>query len=463
MRFSLSIATSTSCCLILSSLTAISSFSYFNPQPHHNNNLQNHDVRHASSDDIDQQQRNPSFFHSDEDVLASKRRNFFSKVTGATAAATAFSAVSSVSPAQAVTEDPTRIELVVETDYLIRVLNYFDGDMRKVLGAIVRSPLTSVEIEPPQSKFTFGGETPVSPKDAILRALYSKNTPEINEEQAKWLKVDAPNPWIEFLTKKRYELDIPFLFTKEGEMKGSIKKIIVKPATTLSLSNIEAAIGLAALSYPVAYAFYEYESWQEEQEKLAKKKMMAAKKAAKAKAASKGTSKKGDTTTAAASRDDAKSSKKQAMKGEVAKAKKGEKQFPKKPVSQAEREEATVAPNAMTEALNEIFGTKPGITAVLSDVEPSTESKPPQFQKKQAELIDHLEFVEETRPEKAPASEQAASVATEHKPVQVEELPSPPPEIKESMYTAAQKTKASSGDGGMSAYDAQMKAMMNQK
>lgn len=170
MRFGLDITMGTSCYLVLSSLTAISSFSYFNPQPHHNN-FQNYNVRHSASDNIDQQQSNSSFFHSDEDALASKRRNFFSKVTGATAAATAFSAVSSVPPAHAVTEDPTRIELVVETDYLIRVLNYFDGDMRKVLGAIVRSPLTSVEIEPPQSKFTFGGETPVSPKDAILLSL----------------------------------------------------------------------------------------------------------------------------------------------------------------------------------------------------------------------------------------------------------------------------------------------------
>jgi hypothetical protein len=452
MRFSLGVAAAG---LLLASLTGTSSFSYFNSQPHHN--VQNHDVHQDTSDFDRRQQQNPSIFQSDEEALASKRRNFFSKVTGATAAATALSAVPSVPPAYAVTDAPTRIELVVETDYLIRVLNYFDGDMRKVLGAIVRSPLTSVEIEPPQAKFNlFGEETIISPKDAILRALYSKNTPDINEQQMSWLKVDSPNPWIEFLTKKRYELDIPFLYMKEGEKRGSIKKIVVKPATTLSLSNIEAAIGVATLSYPVAYAFYNYESWQEEQEKAAKKKMMAAKKKAKTKAASKGTVTKGGATAAAAVANDVKASKKPAMKGEVAKPSKVEKEkaFPKKPVSVSEREEATVAPNAMTEALNQIFGTTPGITAVLSDAEPSTETRPPKFQKQQAELIDHLEFVNEM-------SDKDVTVKVEAATAKKDELPSPPPEIKQSMFAASQKTKG--GDGGMSAYDAQMKALMNQK
>jgi hypothetical protein len=222
----------------------------------------------------------------------------------------------------------------------------------------------------------------------------------------------------------------------------------------LSLSNIEAAIGVAALSYPAAYAYYNYESWQEEQEKLAKKKTMTAKKG-KAKAASKG-SLKGE--AAATAQGDVKASKKPAMKGEVAKTNKAakEKSFPKKPVSVSEQEEATVAPNAMTEALNEIFGTKPGITAVVSDVEPSAEAKPPKFQKLQAELIDHLEFVGEKSDTKTATAEVEVEAAE-----MKDELPSPPPEIKESMYTVAQKAKR--GDGGMSAYDAQMKAMMNQK
>lgn len=448
MKFNgLVIPTCMSCCMLLVHLPVVRSFSHFNTQPHHN--FPSHDVDYNSNEGFDRQQAHPSLFQTDEQALASKRRNFFSKVTGATAAATALSAVSAT-PSYAVTDAPTRIELVVETDYLIRVLNYFDGDMRKVLGAIVRSPLTSVEIEPPQSKFSFGGEMPVSPKDAILRALYSKGTPEINDEQLSWLKVDGPNPWIEFLTKKRYELDIPFFYTKEGEKKGSIKKIVVRPATTLSLSNIEAAIGVAALSYPVAYAYYNYESWQEEQEKLAKKKMMAAKKSAKAKqGASKGAVKKGDSV--AGDNSEIRASKKPALKGEA--AKKSEKSFPKKPVSQSEKEEATVAPNAMTEALNEIFGTTPGITAVLSEVEPSKVAKPPKFQKQQAELIDHLEFVDEKTLEPA-AAVSGESIATD-------DLPLPPPEIKESMYAAAQNVKK--GDGGMSAYDAQLRALMNQK
>ena len=450
MRFSFGIAVATgTSCLLLSTLPAISSFSHFNHQPYIHS--QNHDVHPDASEHFDRPQTtNPSRFQSDEEALASKRRNFFSKVTSSTAAVTAFSAISSA-PANAVTDEPTRIELVVQTDYLIRVLNYFDGDMRKVLGAIVRSPLTSVEIEPPRAAFNlFGEETSISPKDAILRALYSKDTPDINEEQLSWLKVDAPNPWIEFLTKKRYELSIPFVYMNEGEKKGKIRKIVVKPTTMLTLSNIEAAIGVAALSYPVAYAFYNYESYQEEQEKLAKKKMMAATKAKKAKqAASKGTTMEGE---ASASTKDVKA-KKPVMKGEVAKSNNIEKQFPKKPVSVSEQEEATVVPNAMTEALNEIFGTKPGVTAVLSDVERSNQTRPPKYQKQQSELIDHLEFVDKKSEE--------ISTTSAIEDTQKEVLPSPPPEIQKSMLTAAQTVKKS--DGGMSAYDAQMKALMNQK
>eukprot|EP00956_Cyclotella_meneghiniana_P021991 scaffold40827_cov88-Cyclotella_meneghiniana.AAC.2 len=459
MRFILAIASAgMRNCLLLLSVPFISSFSHFNQRPH----LLQHNVHHDDEiDGFDHQQTN-SIFQSDVQALGSKRRNFFSKVTATTAVATAFSTtVSSATPAYAVTEEPTRIELVVETDYLIRVLNYFDGDMRKVLGAIVRSPLTNVEIEPPRAKFNFGGETSVSPKDAILRALYSKDTPEINEEQKSWLKVDPPNPWIEFLTKKRYELSIPFFYMKEGEQKGSIKKIVVRPATTLTLSNIEAAIGVAAISYTVAYAFYNYESYAEEQEKLAKKRMIAAKK--KAKSASKGAVKKGEASTDVKG-SDAKAPKKKAMKGEISKDKKAKKPFPKKPILQSEQEEATVAPNAMTEALNEVFGTKPGITAVISEVDPSTQVKPPKFQKQQSELIDNLVFVEDKSSKEAKTTDKSSEVPklTVEPDVKVdvkEELPSPPPEINESMYSAARKVK--SGDGGMSAYDAQMKAMMN--
>jgi hypothetical protein len=246
--------------------------------------------------------------------------------------------------------------------------------MRKVLGVIVRSPLTSVVIEPPKSGF--GSASELSPKDAILRALYSYTNPEEYAAQSSWLKVDAPNPWIEFLTKKRYELDIPFVYAKEGEQKGSVKKIVIKPATTLSLSNIEAAVGLAALSYPVAYAYYNYESWQEEQEKLAKKRMMAAKKAkgkASEKGASKGTVNKGETPVAVESGETKVASKTAAMKGQAsADAKTAKKPFPKRPLSSKEQAEATMAPNAMTEALNEFFGTKPGPTVAVVDVEPET-------------------------------------------------------------------------------------------
>ncbi|KAL7490237.1 hypothetical protein ACHAW6_015987 [Cyclotella cf. meneghiniana] len=450
------VGTCASCCCLLSTLPAVSSFSYFSPQPHHN--VPNDSFNDAYNGLDTQPDGYPhshtphALFQSDHEVLASKRRNFFSKVATASSAATVFSAAgaSFASPANAVTTEPTRIELTVETDYLIRVLNYFDGDMRKVLGAIVRSPLTSVVIEPPKSGFGVASE--LSPKDAILRALYSYKNPEEYAAQSSWLKVDAPNPWIEFLTKKRYELDIPFVYAKEGEQKGSVKKIVIKPATTLSLSNIEAAVGLAALSYPVAYAYYNYESWQEEQEKLAKKRMMAAKKAkgkASEKGASKGTVKNGDKPVAVESGETKVAAKTAAMKGQAsADAKAAKKPFPKRPLSPKEQAEATMVPNAMTEALNEFFGTKPGPTVAVVDVEPETVVKPPKYQKQQAELIDHLEFVENkpvSDPE--PKMEQTQSQNQDTDSNQPETFPYISP-------TVPQKS-----NGGMDAYAAQMAQM----
>lgn len=231
------------------------------------------------------------------------RREFFSKVA---AAASAAPILLTSTQAQAVTNEPTRIELNVDTEYLIRVLNYFDGDMRKVLGAIVRSPQTTVEIEPPLR----GQDPSLSPKDAILRSLYSYNSPDDYVTQASWLKVDEPDrlkEFLGFLTKRRYRLYLPSVVggndgesTIDIEMQGdtiSYKKmeVSIRP-TNLNLSNLEVAFGLGLISYPLAYSYYNYESYQEEQNAKLKKAKMAAKKAAKAKAAaakkSKGTPKK---------------------------------------------------------------------------------------------------------------------------------------------------------------------------
>ena len=97
-------------------------------------------------------------------------------------------------------------------------------------------------------------------------------------------------------------------------------------STPFSLSNLEAAVGLAVASYPVAYGVYNYDSWKEEQDKKEKRKQMAAKKAAKAKAAaakakSKGTKKKKEKKAKANTADNtAEKYAKQVMKGQEKKA-----------------------------------------------------------------------------------------------------------------------------------------------
>jgi len=240
----------------------------------------------------------------------SSRREFFSKIARVAATApillgsaprVASSAINDV-----VTNEPTRIELSVDTEYLIRVLEYFDGDMRKVLGALVRSPQTTVEIlpPPPANRGIYkDSKKNMSPEDAILRALYSYNAPEDYAAQASWLKVDEPDRgWVAALTKKRYTIQLPSLGSSDdvggsmnvdGGEEGTSVEVVIQP-TAISLSNLEAGVGLGVLSYPAAYTYYNYERNREEQEKKAKKaKAAAKKKAAKAKAA--GASKKGST------------------------------------------------------------------------------------------------------------------------------------------------------------------------
>jgi len=222
--------------------------------------------------------------YDDGDVVANdednghigSRRGFLCKVSAATAPI-----LFSASTASAATEDPTRIELTVDTEYLIRVLEYFDGDMRKVLGVLVRSPQTTVEIEPPK-----GRKGLVDPKDAILRALYSYESPDEYATQASWVKVDEPdNGWVEFLTKKRYRIYLPSIGSDGNDENGTLDVTI--QATNVNLSNLEGGVGLAVLSYPVAYGYYKYESWWEEQEMKERKAKIAAKNAAKAGAAKK--------------------------------------------------------------------------------------------------------------------------------------------------------------------------------
>ena len=170
----------------------------------------------------------------------------------------------------------TRIELTVDTEYLIRVLKYFDGDMRKVLGVLVRAPQTTLEIEPPAKKRT--NPNVLSPRDAILRALYSYKSPEDYATQASWLKVDEPDRgWVEFLTKKRYKIYLPSIGSDDNNKDENGMLEVTIQSTNIQLSNLEAALGVVVLSYPLAYSYYNYESFIEEKEKAAKKAQLAAK------------------------------------------------------------------------------------------------------------------------------------------------------------------------------------------
>ena len=245
-----------------------------------------------------------------KDSIALSRRRALTKA--ATVAATAAATLTSNANAAkaSITVEPTKIELNVETDYLIRALETFDGDMRKVLAAIVRSPMTTVHIEAPNSK---KGEA----RDAILRALYSYEVPEDYVEQASWLDLQAKdNSIVGWLTKKRYKLTIPnisapnvasmpqnkYAFTEGAEQ--PLKKLPVenppqverperKFKDTITLSNLEAGVAAGVLSYPATYAYYNYEGYQADQEAKAKRAKLAAKKKAAAAKKKKAVAKKG--------------------------------------------------------------------------------------------------------------------------------------------------------------------------
>ena len=212
----------------------------------------------------------------------SNRRGFLSQL-----AASASFLLSSSLPQQAnaFPDEPTLIEISVDTEYFIRVLDYFDGDMRKALGVLIRAPSTQVEIDAPARG---GGNGSINPRDAVLNALSSYNEEEYAVQQASWVKVDKPNRTLELLLKKRYALSLPSVGSAEDAEQveivlkdgGTVQYTPMKlERTKLSLSNLEAGIGLAVASYPLAYGLYNYESFREEEEKKLKKAQMAAKKA----------------------------------------------------------------------------------------------------------------------------------------------------------------------------------------
>ena len=212
-----------------------------------------------------------------------------------------------VSPAfaEGYTKEPTKIELEVETEYLLKTMQYFDGDMRKVLSAIVRSPYTNVEIDAPT-------KDKGAARDAILRALYSYEAPDDYVEQASWVNIgESDNSAIGWLTKKRFRIDMPNFSTEE--------ELPLK--TTITLSNLEGGAALTLLSFPLSYGYYKYEGYWEEQEAKARKEAAAAKRAAAAKAKKGKNTKDGDAKASAGKPKKAKAPMAKNKGGEVAKAK----------------------------------------------------------------------------------------------------------------------------------------------
>ena len=148
--------------------------------------------------------------------------------------------------------------------------------MRKVLGVLVRSPQTVVEIDPPSK----GIDSKITPEDAILRALYSYDSPEDYLNQASWLKLKkADGGLVELLTKKRYRIYLPSMgkSTNYVPNEGGGLEVTVKP-TNINLSNLEAGVGLAIASYPLSYALFTYERQKEEEAAALKKAQMKKKK-----------------------------------------------------------------------------------------------------------------------------------------------------------------------------------------
>ena len=218
-------------------------------------------------------------------------------------AATVSSAGISPAFAESYTKEPTKIDLEVETDYLIKTLEFFDGDMRKVLSSVIRSPYTTVKINAP----TIDKD---AARDAILRALYSYEAPGDYAEQASWVNIgESDNSLIGWVTKKRYRIDMPnFSPGEELPLK-----------TTITLSNLEAGAAATLLSFPLSYGYYKYEGYWEEQEAKARKEAAAAKRAAAAKAKKAKPAKEGGTKASAGKPKKAKAPMAKNKGGEVAK------------------------------------------------------------------------------------------------------------------------------------------------
>jgi hypothetical protein len=152
-------------------------------------------------------------------------------------------------PAIAVTSDSTKIEVNVETDYLVRALDYFEGDVKKTMGAVVRAPGSSVRIDPPQEA-----------RDDVLRALYPFKEPEEYATQAAWVGVTVKpeKSLTDSLTEKKYNVDA-----------GGF---------SIGLSTLDIGLAAVVVSYPFTFGAYQAERAQEEKVAAAKKAAINAKK-----------------------------------------------------------------------------------------------------------------------------------------------------------------------------------------
>ena len=153
-----------------------------------------------------------------------------------------------INPAQAATKERTTITVTVDTDYLVRALDYFGGDMKKTMTGIVRAPGSTLRIDPPESA-----------RDDLLRVLYPFAEPEEYATQVNYLGISVqPKKSIgEVLTNKQFKLG------------GGV-----------SLSVIDVALVGIAFSYAWGFKTYENERIEEEREAAEKKAAMAAKRAA---------------------------------------------------------------------------------------------------------------------------------------------------------------------------------------
>ena len=136
-----------------------------------------------------------------------------------------------ISPVSAATTtEKTTIEVSVETDYLVRALDYFGGDMKKTMTAIVRAPTSTIKIEPPESA-----------RDDFLRALYPFAEPEEYAEQINWLgvSVQPKKSIVEQFTSKQFKVG-PIGFSLIDVGLNSLNSInLIQTKSTLNFKTMD--------------------------------------------------------------------------------------------------------------------------------------------------------------------------------------------------------------------------------